>query len=458
MSSVMAAGEKDFETPENRGKYVIGVMGCGRTGLPLACLFADAGFKVMGVDANQQVVNLIRKGKAPFVEVGLDALVKKHVKEGSLTATSDVREAASKSDAMLLIVPTPLDRTKKPDYTVVERLGKEVGMGMRSGSLIICGSTVGVGITETLVKETLENASGLKAGTDFGLAYVSVRATTGRVLQDIASYPQVVGAIDEQSLKVACLVLGTVAKGGVVKTQNVKTAEAARLFENVQYDVNMALANELALLCEKNGIDFTEAVKAVNTQSDCRLLFPGVVGGYLSRDSYVLVSEAESANAKLRMVELARKVNDEMLDYACSLMRSGLRRCGKTVNRAVIVVFGVSCLPNVKVSQGSPALEFVNILRKKGVKVRVYDPYFSCKELRGLGFPAEETWAKTVEGADCLIILVGHDKFRRLNLKKMRFLVKKPAAIVDMGQVIEPEKAEKAGFIYRGLGRGLQKK
>jgi len=457
MSLIMTVGKEGL-APEKRGEYVINVVGCGRTGLPLACLFADAGFRVMGVDANQHVVNLISRGKAPFVETGLDALVKKHVKDGSLTATNDVRAAASKSDVILLIAPTPLDRKKKPNYTAVERVCREVGMGMRSGSLIICGSTVGLGITETLVKETLENASGLKAGADFGLAYTPVRANPGQVLQDIVSYPQVVGAIDEQSLKVACLVLDTVAKGGVVEVRNVKTAEAVRLFENVQYDVNMALANEFALFCEKTGIDFREAVKAVNTQPDCRLLFPGVVGGSRSKDSYVLVNEAEDVNARLRMVELARKVNDEMLGYALRLTRGALRRCGKTLNRAVVVVFGVSCRSNAKVIQGSSALEFVRMLRKRGVKVRVYDPYFSFREMRGFGFPAEETWTKTVEGADCLIILVGHEKFKRLNLKKMRFLVKKPAAIVDMGHVIDPEKAEKAGFVYRGLGRGLQRK
>lgn len=457
MSLVMTVGREGL-APEKRGEYVISVMGCGRTGLPMACLFADAGFRVMGVDADQHVVNLIRKGKAPFVETGLDALVKKRVKDGSLTATRDVRAAASKSDVILLIAPTPLDRKKKPNYTAVERLCREVGMGMRSGSLIVCGSTAGLGITETLVRETLEKASGLKAGTDFGLAYVPVRATPGRVLHDIVSYPQVVGAVDEQSLKVACLVLGTVAKGGVVEVRDVKTAEAVRLFERVQYDVNMALANEFALFCEKTGIDFMEVVKAANTQPDCRLLFPGVVGGCLSRDSYVLVNEAEDVNARLRVVELARKVNDETLGYARRLMRDSLRRCGKTLNRAVVVVFGVSCRPNAKMIQGSPTLKFVNVLRKRGVKVRVYDPYFSFKELQGFGFPAEETWTKTVEGADCLIILVGHDKFKRLNLKKMKFLVKKPAAIVDMGQVIDPVKAEKAGFVYRGLGRGLQRK
>ncbi len=445
-------------TPEKRGRYVISVVGCGRTGLPLACLFADAGFRVMGVDADQHVVNLMRKGKAPFVETGLDALIKKHVKDGSLTATKDVRAAASESDVILLFAPTPLDRKKKPNYTAVERACREVGMGMRSGALVVCGSTVGLGITETLVKETLEKASGLKAGTDFGLAYVPVRAAPGQVLQDVVSYPQVVGAVDERSLKVACLVFGAVAKGGVVEVRDVKTAEAVRLFENVQYDVNMALANELALLCEKTGMDFTEAVKAVNTQPDCRLLSPGVVGGCLSKDSHVLVDEAEDVNARLRMVELARKVNDEVLGYARRLTRGALRRCGKTLNRAVVVVFGVSCRPNAKLIQGSSALKFVNTLRKRGVRVRVYDPYFSFKELRGFGFPAEETWTKTVEGADCLIILVGHDKFKRLNLKKMRFLVKKPAAIVDMGLVIDPVKAEKAGFVYRGLGRGLQRK
>jgi UDP-N-acetyl-D-mannosaminuronic acid dehydrogenase len=457
MSALMTFSKKDVEKPEKREKYTISVIGCGRIGLPTACLFAEAGFKVIGVDFDQHAVNLIKRGKAPFFEPGLDDLLKKHVKEGRLTATNEVKEAASASDIIIFVVPTPIDEKKKPIYSHAEKACKDVGMGMRSGTIIIFESTVGPGTTETLIKDTLENASGLKAGTDFALAYSPIVATSGRILEDVSNRPRVLGALNEPSLEAACLVLNTVTKGGIVKIRNMRTAEAVKMFENVHRDINLALTNELARFCEKEGIDFIEAMKAANMHPPCHLLSPGMVGGHIPKDSYLLVEEAENVNARLRLVVLARKINDEMLGHVLRLTRDALRQCGKTLMRATISVLGVSYRPNVKESRGSSTAELVNMLRRRGAKVRVYDPFFSFNELRELGYPAEGTLTKTVEGTDCLIIAVGHEKFQSLNLEKIKFLIKKPAAIVDMGHVINPAKAEKEGFIYRGVGRGLWK-
>lgn len=213
MSRAMTLGEKDIETPEKRRKYVVSVIGCGRMGLATACLFAEAGFKVIIVDVNQCVINLLKRGKAPSTEPSLDTLIKKHVKDSRLEAVNEAREAASASDVIVFIVPTPVDQKKKLNYSRVEKVCKEVGMGLRSGALIIFESATGPGVTESLVKEALEDASGLKAGIDFGLAYSPIRTFSRRVLRDIATYPRVVGAINKQSLMAACLVLSTITKG-----------------------------------------------------------------------------------------------------------------------------------------------------------------------------------------------------------------------------------------------------
>lgn len=455
MSKAMTLKKNNIDTPEKRSAYTISVIGCERLGLPHTCLFAEAGFKVIGVDADQRVVSLMRRGRASFTDPGLNALVKKHVKDGSLTATSDLRKAASTSDIIIFAVPTPIDQKKKPDYSYVEKACKDVGICLRSGSLVIFASTTGPGVTETLVKETLEKASGLKAGVDFGLAYSPIRATPGRMLQDIANYARVVGAVSEQSLKVACLILSTIVRGEIVRVRDVKTAEAVKLFENVYRDVNVALANEFAHFCEKAGIDFVEAQKAANTQLHCHLLTSKIVGGSIPKDSYFFLDEADAVNVKLRMLTLARKINDEMLGHTLHLVRDALKSCGKTMRRAKISVFGVSSLPNIKEPHDSPTKKLVSMLRKKGALVKVYDPFFSHKELNEMGYKAEATLAKTVEGTDCLVITVGHDRFRRLNLRKITFLVKKPATIVDVGHVIIPHKAEKEGFVYRGVGRGV---
>ena len=447
--------EENLSDSDKRKKYTVSVVGCGRIGLPTACLFAEAGFRVIGADVNSRVVALLNKGKAPLSEPRLKELLEKQVKNGSFTATRDSKKAASNSDIIMLVVPTPIDRKKKPDYTFIERPCKEIGKGLSAGSLVIVASTTGPGITETIIKETLENASGLKAGKDFGLAYSPTRAAPGQVLRDIAAYARVVGAIDEKSLRAASLVLSTIVEGGIVKVKDMKTAEAVKLFENVYRDVNLALANDFGQFCEKIGIDYLEAQNAANTQPYCHLLVPGIVGGHIPKDPYLLLEEAENVNAKLRMLALARKINDEMPIHAIRLVKDVLKKCGKPLRRARISILGVSYRPNVKEPRGNKTEELVRRLRAKGAIVQVYDPLFSQKELTERAFPAKKTLTKAVEGTDCLLIAVGHDRFKRLNLRRIKFLMKKPSAIVDMGHVIDPVKAEKEGFIYCGAGRGV---
>jgi len=171
-SSAMKLEAKYLDTPEKRGKYTVCVVGCGRIGLPTACTFAEAGFRVIAVDADPSVISLLKKGRAPFVETGLTVLVKRHVRTGRLIATTDTQGAASQSDIILIVVATVIDEKKKPSYAYMEKACKDVGLGLRRGSLVVIASTVGPGITETLVKDTLENASGLKAGEHFGLRIV----------------------------------------------------------------------------------------------------------------------------------------------------------------------------------------------------------------------------------------------------------------------------------------------
>ncbi len=454
-SVAMKLEAKDFDTAEKRGKYTVCVVGCGRIGLPTACVFAETGFQVIGVDADPSVVSALRKGRASFVETGLGVLVKKYVKTGRLKATGDAVKAASQSDIVLIVVATIVDEKKKPDYSHVEKACKDVGMGLRRGTLVILASTVGPGITENLVKDTLENASGLKAGKDFGLANSPTRAAPGRILQDLVTYARIVGAINEESFRVADLVLGTICKGKIIKVRDLRTAETVKLFENVYRDVCIALSNDFGLLCEKTKVDYLEAQVAANTQPYCHLLRPGIVGGHIPKDPYLLLEEAENAGTNLSLVALARKINDAMPQHAVQLARDALRSYQKPFRRAKIALLGVSYSPNTKEHRGSAIGRMAKAFTDKGVVVRVFDPLYSYKELKDLGYPAERTLAKTVEGTDCILIVVGHNRFKRLNLKKLKLIMTKGAAIVDMGHVIEPERAEKAGFIYRGVGRGV---
>jgi len=457
-STVTRLEASDLDSPEKRERYTLCVVGCGRIGLPTACLFAEAGFRVIGVDADPRVVSLLKKGKAPFVETGLSALVKKHVRTGRFTSTTDAKKASAESDIIFFIVPTVVDEKKKPDYSYVEKSCKDIGLGLRQGSLVIFASTVGPGITETLVKEALETASGLKAGTDFGLANSPTRAASGQVLRDLASYPRVLGALNEQSFKAASVVLGTVVRGGIVKARDLRTAETVKLFENVYRDVALALANDFALFCEKMRVDYLEAQSAANTQPYSHLLRPGIVAGHVPKDPYLLLEEAENVSAKLGLVALARKINDSMLEHTVQLIRDALSKNQKPFRRVKVALLGVSYRANVKEPRGSATSQLIKMLTSKGAVVRVFDPLYTYKELRAMGLPAERTLAKTVEGTDSILIVVGHNRFKRLNLKKLKLLMNKTAAIVDMGHIIDPEKAEGEGFVYRGVGRGVWKR
>jgi len=453
----MTIRENVLDSLEEREKHVITVVGCGRMGLPTACLFSDAGFKVICLDVNPYIVNQINEGKSPSAEQGLGKLLKEGLKEGRIKATTDAKDSVPNSDIIIITVDTSVDRNRKSDYSNLEESCRSVGLNLKPGSLLILQSTVGPYVTETLVKETLETASGLKAGVDFGLAYSPIRASAGRTIRDMISYQRIIASINEQSLTAAKAVLKTIIKGGLVNVSDIKTAEAVKVFENVYRDVNIALANEFAKFCEKARIDFLEAQKAANTQPYCHLLRPGIVSGHIPKDPYLLIAEAENLGVKLRLTALARRVNDETIKHAFNLVKEALRSCGKTVKRSKLTVLGVSFRPDVKEAKGSLVIEFVRLLKKGGATVSVFDPYFSYEELKDLGYSSEGTLAKTVEGADCLIIAVGHDRFKRLSLRSMGVLMKKPAAIVDLGHVVDPLRAEKEGFVYRGLGRGVWK-
>jgi nucleotide sugar dehydrogenase len=458
MPNVMNLKKDDIDTPEKRANYTVVVVGCGRMGLPHAVLFAEAGYKVIGVDVNPQVIASLKRGKAPFFEPELDPLLRKHVKEKRLTPSNETRTAAASSDIIMPVVQTPLDEKKRPDYSPLEKACKDIGMGMHTGSLFILASTVGPGITETLVKETLENASGLKAGTDFALAYSPIRATSGRVLRDIQNYTKVVGATDKKNLNIASLVLSTIVKADMIEVSSIKVAETVKLFQNVYRDANLALTNEFACFCEKIGVDYLEVQKAVNTDPYCHILMPGIVSGHIPKDPYLLIEEAENVGVKLRMTQLARDLNDDMVDHAVHLVRDALQACGKPLARTRVSILGVSYRPNIKEPRGSLTINIVKKLKAKNVYVKVFDPFFTFEELEELGYPPERTLLKAMEGADCLLVVVGHNSFKRINLRRFKFLARKPAAIVDMGHVINPEKTEKEGVIYRGFGRGVWKK
>jgi len=426
-------------------------------GLPTACLYADAGARVIGVDMNPKIVERVSKGDSPIEEHGLSVILRKAIKANKLTATTNTEEAVTDSDLVFIIVPTMIDRQKRSDYSAVEDACVGIGKGLKNGSLVIFESTCGPGVTERIVKTTIEKYSGLIAGQGFGLAHSPIRAMGGRALQDIQTYAKVVGAFDKKSLEASCAALSVIVKGELIRVRDIKTAELSKLFEAIYRDVNIALANEFALLCEEIGVDYHESMKAANSQPYSHLHSTGTgVGGHcLPVYPYLLTTEAYALDERLRLVLDARKINDLMPRHVAKLASDGLRVCGKSVKRAKAVVLGISYRANVKETRLSPSLELISILKRRGARVSAFDPLFNASEIEALGVASEPTLRKAIEKADCIILAAAHDDFKNLDTIDLAAHMSKQGLIIDCTGILDPTSVEKSGLVYRGVGRGL---
>ncbi|MGB8779302.1 MAG: nucleotide sugar dehydrogenase [Candidatus Bathyarchaeia archaeon] len=451
---IMNAKPEDLNTVEKCGKYTVCIVGCGQVGIHHAALFAEAGFKVVCFDADQIVVNNVARGRAPFSRIETEGKIKEQVRKGRLTATSDIEKAVSPSDIIVVTISVRTDGRKKPDYSNVEGVCKRIGSSLRLGSLVIFVKLAGIGIVEGTVKEALENSSGFKVGTDFGLAYSPFHVLSSQGPAATVDRPRLLAATERNSLNAASAVLALVSRGGVEKTVNMKAAGAAALFQVQQKDVAVALANELALFCEKIGVDYFEANELL-AGSVSSLEPPVLSNEDVQEEPYLLLADAENQNVKLRIPAVAREINEQTAKHVANLVKDALRSCGKTLRRSRVSILGLSQTPNTKSHPKRIVKQVVQVLTARGARIRLYDPYFSENELGDLKPLFKKNLTEALEAADCIVILTGHDQFKRLGLHKLKIMMKTPSAIVDLERIVEPAKAEKEGFIYRGLGRGV---
>jgi UDP-N-acetyl-D-mannosaminuronic acid dehydrogenase len=448
MPTVLHLKPDEIDTNEKRGKYTVSVIGCEQRGVLYATAFAEAGFKVICTDADQTLVKRLAKGKNPFSDREIESKLKSFLRRGQLSVTSELKNAVSQSDIIIMTLTAKIDDKKHPDYSEVENTCKQTGAALHQGALFIYGGIAGLGFTEGVIKETLENTSGLRVGEDFGLVYNPIQFLDQQLFTSIANQELKVAAIDETSLYAATTVLGTITKKGVKQILDVKTAEVALLFTIVRKDTNLALANELAVFCESAGIDYFKTLKLVDA---CETSFsPTVEAEENNRnEAYLLIESAETLNAKLRLPALARKINEDIVRHAVNLTKDALRSCGKTLRRARVAVLGTA---------KTTTMTFVKMLEKKGAKTSLYDPLLSKNEQSNMARVLKRSLKEAVEGTDCIVLLTKQNQFKRLNLKKLRAVMKMPAAIVDLAGTIEPQKVERKGFTYRCLGRGVEKK
>jgi nucleotide sugar dehydrogenase len=454
MSSTLQVKPEDINVAERRARYRAAVVGCDLTGVFFSYLLADAGFRVTCVDADQTVVALLAKGRAPFTNHEAEIKLKNFVKNGRIVPTNDTKTAVSQSEIILINAPVRVDRKKKPDYSVIQKTCRLVGASLLRGAIVMVTVMVGVGAVENMLQEILEDASGFKVGTDIGLAYAPIQTSHDQNLETALASAGIVAACDKNSLNVASAILETVAGAtGLKKTLSVKSAEMAVLFRAAQTQVSSGLGYEFAFLCEKARVDCLEVRRLLNAEAANTASSRGGYDRDTRNASYLLLADAEDLNTKLRAVTVASETDEQVAKHATYLVSDALRSCGKTLRRAKISMLGVSETPNVRSPPKRLARRLAKIMERRGAKLRIYDPYFSPDDAETEHF--KKTLNEALEGVDCILLVTAHDQLRRLTTNRLRVVMKMPGAIVDLEGVFEPEKVEKEGLVYRGLGRGV---
>jgi nucleotide sugar dehydrogenase len=433
----------DIDSTEEYHSITVSIIECDRFGWKQAKLFGQAGFRVIAVNTNPHNFRMVEKKQKTEV-------AKKNGME--LSNSSDIREATGESQIIVITVKSPIEK-KRPDYSTIERVCQEVGMGLKRKSLILFMTTTGPGVVEGRLRKKIEKASGLIAGNDFKLAYSTPPLHTSDYSEEPTKNSRVVAGIDSVSLKVVARIIERISQSQPIKVRNIKTAEVINLVSVAKNEADLAFANELAWICEKLGVDFIEVTEAVDKNQTLSIPFPNFAGSSW-RDFYHLSEESENAGSELRLLKYIKKANAENVDRVLRILKDTLKTCKKTLRRSKISILGVSGQSDMKISPHEKTSEIIELLRKKVRTINVYDPYFSQTELIKLGFNAEKFW-KAVEGTDCIIILTRHSRFRRLSLKRIKLLARRTPAIIDFARVIDQGLAEKHGFIYYGVGRGI---
>ncbi|MHA1722236.1 MAG: nucleotide sugar dehydrogenase [Candidatus Baldrarchaeia archaeon] len=427
----------------------LAVLGSGYVGLPTAALFADAGFQVVAIDVKPEIICTVNNGVSPVNEPGLSDLVSRNVKAGKLRASLNSDINLKEADVAIISVQTPIYDNKKPNLSYLEKALEDVAKAMKKGMLIVVSSTVPPGATTTFIKPKLESSSGLKADADFYLAYVPERITPGNAIKEFVENPRLIGGIGPNSIKVAAELFRTVCKK-VIETDAI-TAEIAKLAENTYRDINVAFANQLALLCEQYGADVKKVIELANTHPRVNIHVPGpgVGGPCLTKDPYLLISKAKLEE---NIVEMVRRINDYMPRHIVEMTIQALESVGKNVNECKIAVLGTAYKADVDDSRLSPSKPIIQQLLSLGAKVVAYDPY--CQE--SFGAEKAENLQEVIRNADCIIIVTDHTEFKKMDLLKLKECMRENPVIVDGRRIIDPAKAKNASFKYYGIGYGVK--
>ena len=413
------------------------VVGMGYIGLPTASILATHGFEVTGIEVSQAIIKEVGEGKTDINEPGLSILVKAAVKSRGLRC----QEEAPEADVFIICVSTPYNQNKTADLSCVIKAGTTIAPMIRKGNLVILESTVPPGTTEQVLQPILET-SGLVAGRDFHLAHCPERVLPGDLLNELVQNDRIIGGIDEVSGKMAEKIYETFVEGNIYLT-DATTAEFVKLMENTYRAVNIALANEFALIAEDLGIDILGAIELANKHPRVRIHQPGAgVGGHcIPIDPWFIVEKAPELS---RLISTAMRINEEMPEHVVSLVKDALSETGKDIKKSKIVILGVAYKGDVNDARGTPATPIIESLKDMGAQIVVYDPFVTHFPLA-----IEKDLKRAVAGADALVIVTDHSEFKNLDLGTLKKLMKERPILVDGRNLV----SNANGFVLRGIGR-----
>ena len=389
----------------------IGVIGLGYVGLPLAVDKAIAGYEVTGFDIQQKRVDMVNQGINYIGDV-VDEELRQVVSDGRLRATTDYDEIKD-LDIVTICVPTPLDKNKQPDLTYIRNSAQEVAKRLHAGMLVVLESTTYPGTTEEEVKPILES-TGLKCGTDFFLAFSPERVDPGNKLYNVKNTPKVVGGVTPVCTKVAATLYSNVLESDVFEVSSPKVAELEKLYENTFRNVNIALANELALICDRMGISVWEVIEAASTKPYGFMAFypgPGLGGHCIPIDPFYLSWKAKEYDYYTKMIETSAVINDAMPEFVVDRVYRILNRFKKPLNGSTILVLGVAYKKDIDDMRESPALKVISLLEKEGSHVIYNDPYIPSFTLAGKVYNSAPVTIELLAGVDLVVITTDHSSY-----------------------------------------------
>jgi UDP-N-acetyl-D-mannosaminuronic acid dehydrogenase len=441
------------------------VVGMGYVGIPVAALLADVeGYSVTGLQRRSKrsgwKIDVLNSGKSPFegVEPGLDNLITKVVKKKTFIVT-DKLDVLKDADIILIDVQTPTDSQNMPRYDSLREVSRNIGQRIKKGAMVIVESTVAPGTTQNIVQRIIEQESKLKGGEDFDLAFSYERVMPGRLIEFIVSMPRVVGGITPKSTERAVELYSKIVKEKIYTT-NTLSAELAKTIENAYRDVNIAFANEMALVSESLGVDIYEIRELINARHDRHMHIPGAgVGGHcLPKDPWLLrfgLYEYGTWKVEPEIIALSRRINNHMPVHMADLVENALQAKGVSIQDATVVILGIAYLENSDDTRNTPAAVLAAALQSRGAKVRLHDPFVRDWEFGPQKI--ETDIMEAAKGAHCLALVTKHEEYFSLDFAALKGVMKTPV-LVDGRNVFDTKFVTDKGFEYRCIGKkGVQK-